>query len=1111
MRASRLEIVLTVTVWTSVLSDKDFLEHAVSSDGGVESPPKYTRPWGGWTPPEAGALRAFEVGFSEAIDARSMLLKKDLTPRMAYQGVCNTSHMTECQYCPVQRKALQDMHEQAGVKELFEHNLLLMIDDRPLESWSGLRRFLRPAIKFEPSGLEGVDSYCSAWHDGDFFEMVYPRGRVILRSMDGVRWERKGATIFRDDPGWDVCMDRVKRASEPAYYVAVGIGATQCTIRQPRLFEVHRQPSTANLVGSALWFGADSARSAAIRGCKNRPWEFLRTNHSLLAAGGDTCTHVYHNAHARQDALTTRLNVCTRDPEGGIRWREIRGLQVRSYSDARGLRNETRAAQGAWKIELETYLDLDSKSDRYRMQIYNLQARVYPFPDAKAEQRQRVEALAPKMATDKTRFPLHIGVFTILNYPKAAVVPTFAQNCSTVRGGHQFCDTVDVFLATSRDGVHFDASWIYAREPLVQRGVEGSAADSRMVLGCGQPFAHGNFVYYYYVGYPVSHEDRPSAQKQHTYRTLGAKWPIHAMVGLEPESQPTKGILVTKPFVKPRHLSFLVEEMPRTQTSLPDVPPEMVVDILDERGRVFQQKYSAFRAISTSDHGRLPCTLDLFLSHITTPGGSDAMHIVKLRLELRGVRLYAIRRGAHFGHNYNMCSAHSAYPLTPEFTPPAGDPFLQQENQLLEQHRSVYGRSPSTGKWIPAAIRTTLQGWRARKWDVKNWTMAHSRDWPVAMVIRISRGQATLQHMAERGYKRFRVDAYMRLLGQVAKRDPTLNVTVVAWPSDGCPGNSEHRIKTCAWVCAGPKLPFTLNHKNCTLPKNTTMSPAPRSKHCNECKAAAQPSSGTVHISKSSVPVPILCFQKDISNTHAALLPEIQFLYQNYYAQERKMALNDVVPWKDKRPSAFFHGSHSGSHDGMYNQRLRVCSQHNIQAHGVDFVVRANTDPQSNLNCNVISCNADSMACTGTSASNTPQGCQLARMSDGSQAIVSHRASWNDAIQYKYLLSLDGHGAACERLFMSLLSNSVVLKMEATHPLSTRSILYYFPALKAWEHFVPVGEDNITETIKWLIEHDAEAQRIQANARRFVQEEYTREVAERYTHLLLSTLAALHV
>ena len=101
-------------------------------------------------------------------------------------------------------------------------------------------------------------------------------------------------------------------------------------------------------------------------------------------------------------------------------------------------------------------------------------------------------------------------------------------------------------------------------------------------------------------------------------------------------------------------------------------------------------------------------------------------------------------------------------------------------------------------------------------------------------------------------------------------------------------------------------------------------------------------------------------------------------------------------------------------------------------------------------------------------------------MSDGSQAIVSHRASWNDAIQYKYLLSLDGHGAACERLFMSLLSNSVVLKMEATHPLSTRSILYYFPALKAWEHFVPVGEDNITETIKWLIEHDAEAQMRQA-------------------------------
>ena len=49
------------------------------------------------------------------------------------------------------------------------------------------------------------------------------------------------------------------------------------------------------------------------------------------------------------------------------------------------------------------------------------------------------------------------------------------------------------------------------------------------------------------------------------------------------------------------------------------------------------------------------------------------------------------------------------------------------------------------------------------------------------------------------------------------------------------------------------------------------------------------------------------------------------------------MALNDVIPWKDKRPSAFFHGSHQ-SHDGMYNQRLRVCSQHNIEAHGATLL-----------------------------------------------------------------------------------------------------------------------------------------------------------------------------
>ena len=38
-------------------------------------------------------LREFEVGFSKEIDKRSGSLKGDPTPKMAFQGNCDTEHM----------------------------------------------------------------------------------------------------------------------------------------------------------------------------------------------------------------------------------------------------------------------------------------------------------------------------------------------------------------------------------------------------------------------------------------------------------------------------------------------------------------------------------------------------------------------------------------------------------------------------------------------------------------------------------------------------------------------------------------------------------------------------------------------------------------------------------------------------------------------------------------------------------------------------------------------------------------------------------------------------------------------------------------------------------
>jgi hypothetical protein len=52
-------------------------------------------------------------------------------------------------------------------------------------------------------------------------------------------------------------------------------------------------------------------KSASKRGCNQRPWEFLKSNHSLIPTGGDTCTALYYNAAQGTDALTARFNVRT--------------------------------------------------------------------------------------------------------------------------------------------------------------------------------------------------------------------------------------------------------------------------------------------------------------------------------------------------------------------------------------------------------------------------------------------------------------------------------------------------------------------------------------------------------------------------------------------------------------------------------------------------------------------------------------------------------------------------------------------------------------------------------------------------------------------------------
>lgn len=92
----------------------------------------------------------------------------------------------------------------------------------------------------------------------------------------------------------------------------------------------------------------------------------------------------------------------------------------------------------------------------------------------------------------------------------------------------------------------------------------------------------------------------------------------------------------------------------------------------------------------------------------------------------------------------------------------------------------------------------------------------------------------------------------------------------------------------------------------------------------------------------------------------------------------------------------------------------------------------------------------------------------------------ANRLSLQEQSRYKYILTLEGHVAAY-RLSYELSSRSVVLLA------GSQWQMWYYPFLKAYEHYVPVKEDlsDLLSQIEWCKANDAKCEQIARNARAF--------------------------
>ncbi|CAE7552055.1 rsmF [Symbiodinium necroappetens] len=108
---------------------------------------------------------------------------------------------------------------------------------------------------------------------------------------------------------------------------------------------------------------------------------------------------------------------------------------------------------------------------------------------------------------------------------------------------------------------------------------------------------------------------------------------------------------------------------------------------------------------------------------------------------------------------------------------------------------------------------------------------------------------------------------------------------------------------------------------------------------------------------------------------------------------------------------------------------------------------------------------------------------------------------------HKFLLHLDGT-AASNRLLKLLFMGSVVLKQDSVYE------EFFYKDLTPWVHFVPISRDrcttqNLTDTLRWLLDHDNEAQAIAKAGQDYAREHLSRAGAACYWRRVLTSYASL--
>lgn len=310
-------------------------------------------------------------------------------------------------------------------------------------------------------------------------------GISLATSVDGVHWTKPNLGITDVDavlltPEGRICP---KKAAQETFILPVNNSSP---------FPRHLRGTANNLLryrlGNPHWIGNSLAVTTSGSEHRNSSMRYIATydcspknaesgtcisgsedgvNFNTINGGrpisgraADTLNTIVFDEQTSRYLLYTRTDFGT---SGG--WREIRGHRTMS--------SNLSSFPTGWKTEREWYFDFEGKDEKDRRQMYSLSTFIHEG--------------------------VHFGIMSVMQYPRDVSEGGFDTHRRHSR------DVVDVFWATSRNGLDWKLDWVYRDEPFLDRGADGTW-DKDIIVPAASIVTFKGRHWFYYMGCNERHE-----------------------------------------------------------------------------------------------------------------------------------------------------------------------------------------------------------------------------------------------------------------------------------------------------------------------------------------------------------------------------------------------------------------------------------------------------------------------------------------------------------------------------------------------------------------------------------------------------------------------------